>query len=94
METIYHSCNDGDGPSWGRLTEGCQRCDELQAGSPPREWGGSTNIYNGRDQARDAARETMMRNRLRRQIADRIGGERMQGLQDDAMREAWAQVPE
>lgn len=32
-----HSCG---GPSFGRLTAGCARCDELASGASPRTWGG------------------------------------------------------
>jgi len=34
-----HTCG---GPSFGRLTPGCPRCDELAAGASPRTWGGQT----------------------------------------------------
>jgi hypothetical protein len=30
-----HTCG---GPSFGRLTAGCPRCDELAAGAQPRAW--------------------------------------------------------
>lgn len=33
-----HTCNEGHGPSFGRKTAGCPRCDELCAGSKPRSW--------------------------------------------------------
>ena len=32
-----HTCG---GPSFGRLTAGCPRCDELAAGAPARQWAG------------------------------------------------------
>lgn len=32
-----HTCG---GPAFGRLTAGCPRCDELAAGSAPRQWSG------------------------------------------------------
>ena len=35
-----HTCNDGDGPHFGKKTAGCPRCDELMAGVAPREWRG------------------------------------------------------
>lgn len=38
-----HTCG---GPSFGRLTVGCPRCDELAAGAAPREWNRSQ--YDGR----------------------------------------------
>lgn len=31
-----HTCNDGRGPFFGRLTTGCPRCDQLAAGDEPR----------------------------------------------------------
>jgi len=31
-----HTCNSGRGPSFGRKTAGCPRCDELLAGAEPR----------------------------------------------------------
>jgi hypothetical protein len=31
-----HTCNDGRGPFFGRLTPGCPRCDQLAAGDEPR----------------------------------------------------------
>jgi hypothetical protein len=33
-----HTCNNGDGPHFGRRTAGCPRCDELTQGAKPREW--------------------------------------------------------
>ena len=35
-----HTCNDGCGPSFGRLAAqgDCPRCDELRAGAAPRQW--------------------------------------------------------
>ena len=33
-----HTCN---GPTFGRLTPGCPRCDELAAGAAPRRWHGA-----------------------------------------------------
>jgi hypothetical protein len=32
-----HTCG---GPSFGRLTPGCPRCDELVGGAPARQWTG------------------------------------------------------
>lgn len=40
-----HTCNDGAGPSFGRLaprTE-CKRCDELRFGAPARTWAKSND---------------------------------------------------
>jgi hypothetical protein len=34
-----HTCNNGNGPVFGRKTQGCPRCDELMAGAAPRSWG-------------------------------------------------------
>lgn len=31
-----HTCNQGRGPMFGKLTMGCIRCDELAAGAPRR----------------------------------------------------------
>lgn len=33
-----HSCNDGNGPVFGRKSPGCLRCDELLAGAVPVVW--------------------------------------------------------
>ena len=38
-QAIRHTCG---GPSFGRLTPGCPRCDELASGAAPRSWGGRT----------------------------------------------------
>ncbi len=35
--TTRHTCG---GPSFGRLTAGCPRCDELLAGAEPVRWAG------------------------------------------------------
>lgn len=32
-----HTCNAGQGPAFGRKSPGCPRCDELLAGSAPRQ---------------------------------------------------------
>lgn len=38
--TTRHTCNNGDGPIFGRKTAGCPRCDELIGGAKPQEgWG-------------------------------------------------------
>lgn len=34
-----HTCNNGGGPHFGRLTAGCPRCDQLLAGDSPRTLG-------------------------------------------------------
>ena len=36
--TTPHTCNDGQGPHFGRLTDGCARCEELKRGAPPVRW--------------------------------------------------------
>ena len=36
--TRRHTCNDGHGPHFGRLTDGCPRCEELKAGAEPVRW--------------------------------------------------------
>ena len=36
--TTKHTCNNGNGPVFGRKTSGCQRCDELLAGAKPVKW--------------------------------------------------------
>ena len=45
-DDLRHTCNDGDGPHFGRRTAGCPRCDELTAGAAPREWSGSRRRYS------------------------------------------------
>jgi len=35
MKTTKHTCG---GPSFGRLTSGCPRCEELKAGAKPVQW--------------------------------------------------------
>lgn len=47
--TTKHTCG---GPSFGRLTAGCPRCDELAGGAAPVKWAGSTRRQ---DDARRAA---------------------------------------
>lgn len=38
--TTKHTCNDGNGPAFGKKTIGCPRCDELLAGAKPVQgWG-------------------------------------------------------
>ena len=46
LTRVRHTCNNGDGPYFGRRTAGCPRCDELTAGAAPREWSGSRRRYN------------------------------------------------
>jgi hypothetical protein len=36
--TTPHTCNNGEGPYFGRLTDGCPRCEELKAGAEPVHW--------------------------------------------------------
>jgi hypothetical protein len=38
MATTKHTCNDGNGPVFGRKTAGCPRCDELLGGAAPVVW--------------------------------------------------------
>jgi hypothetical protein len=35
---VPHTCNDGQGPFFGRLTEGCPRCEQLRHGAAPVQW--------------------------------------------------------
>lgn len=45
MATTSHTCNDGNGPAFGRKTPGCPRCDELLSGAKPRAgWGGQKRL--------------------------------------------------
>jgi hypothetical protein len=44
MAATKHTCG---GPKWGKLTDGCPRCDELRGGAAPVRWTGS-----GRDRGR------------------------------------------
>lgn len=37
-KTTKHTCNEGNGPHFGRKTAGCPRCDELIAGAKPVQW--------------------------------------------------------
>ncbi|MFJ8742397.1 hypothetical protein ACIRL2_23765 [Embleya sp. NPDC127516] len=37
-KTTKHTCNGGRGPTFGRKTAGCPRCDELIAGAKPVVW--------------------------------------------------------
>lgn len=46
-----HTCG---GPAFGRLTQGCPRCDELAAGAAPVTWKNSARERARRD-AEDAA---------------------------------------
>ena len=47
-----HTCNDGQGPAFGRKTPGCPRCDELASGAKPRQWsGGSRREQEARQRA-------------------------------------------
>ncbi len=38
MTATRHTCNDGNGPVFGRRTGGCPRCAELAAGAAPVRW--------------------------------------------------------
>jgi hypothetical protein len=35
-----HNCG---GPKFGKLVDGCPRCEELKSGAKPRSWGSSYN---------------------------------------------------
>lgn len=49
-----HTCNNGRGPFFGRLTPGCPRCDQLAAGDKPRTlaWTESRNRQRRDDEQR------------------------------------------
>ena len=47
-----HTCG---GPSFGRLTAGCPRCDELAAGAQPRQWSGGSRREQERRQLAEIA---------------------------------------
>lgn len=47
-KTTKHTCG---GPSFGRKTPGCPRCDELLAGAAPVEWAGKLHRDNERREA-------------------------------------------
>ena len=51
VKTTPHTCG---GPSFGRRTPGCPRCDELAAGAAPVAWGNS-KANKDADKARRAA---------------------------------------
>jgi hypothetical protein len=38
QQKARHTCNDGQGPAFGRKTAGCPRCDQLLAGAAPVRW--------------------------------------------------------
>jgi hypothetical protein len=42
--TTAHTCG---GPTFGRKTPGCPRCDELIAGAAPVAWGTRSEPYSG-----------------------------------------------
>jgi hypothetical protein len=35
---VAHTCNDGQGPFFGRRTDGCPRCEQLGRGAAPVRW--------------------------------------------------------
>lgn len=35
---VPHTCNDGQGPIFGRRTDGCPRCEQLRHGAAPVQW--------------------------------------------------------
>lgn len=47
-KTTKHTCG---GPTFGRKTPGCPRCDELLAGAAPVQWAGSWRKDNERREA-------------------------------------------
>lgn len=53
MATTKHTCG---GPMFGRLTEGCPRCEELRAGAAPVRWA--------------SARQAEIDARFRRELAE------------------------
>lgn len=48
--TTHHTCG---GPTFGRRTPGCPRCEELQNGASPIQWAGTRR--ENRDKASAAA---------------------------------------
>jgi predicted deacetylase len=59
MEITRHTCNNGDGPHFGRLDpEHCPRCAELAAGAPRRTLPWVEAVK--RNQAADEARRVHM----------------------------------
>ena len=50
--TTVHTCG---GPVFGRLTDGCPRCDELKAGAAPVQWSPSRRERDRRDDELRAA---------------------------------------
>jgi hypothetical protein len=55
-----HSCG---GPSFGRLTPGCPRCDELAQGAQPRQWRNNRRDDDRRRSAEIAAHFASERHR-------------------------------
>jgi len=56
--TTKHTCG---GPSFGRLTPGCPRCDELADGAAPVKWANSRRDDDARRSAEIAAHFTSQR---------------------------------
>lgn len=50
--TTAHTCG---GPVFGRLTDGCPRCDELKAGAAPVQWSTSRSERDRQDALARAA---------------------------------------
>lgn len=51
--TTRHTCNDGNGPVFGRKTAGCPRCDELANGAAPVVWSGSRKVQEDIQRCRE-----------------------------------------
>ncbi len=52
IKAAKHTCNDGNGPVFGRKTVGCPRCDELLAGKPAvKSWGASKARFEAASRA-------------------------------------------
>ena len=50
-----HTCA---GPVFGRLTGGCPRCDELQAGAAPKKGWGRSSRFDGHSTKKHSCRES------------------------------------
>ena len=62
MAKTQHTCNEGAGPYFGRLSDdGCPRCEELKAGAEPRRWANMTGYQRPLN---DVQREEKARQRV------------------------------
>lgn len=61
MATTKHTCNDGNGPYFGKKTAGCPRCDELTAGAEPVRWDTSRRDLEDRLEAERQAHDCRQR---------------------------------